>query len=52
MKATLVTLIRHAQPDFSVRDDRTRPLTEAGRRDSHRVVSALAGQRIDRIERW
>ena len=46
---TTVYFIRHAQSDPSVHDDRTRPLTEAGLRDSQLVTACLSGRGISRI---
>lgn len=46
---TTVYFIRHAQSDFSVKDDRSRPLTERGLRASRAVTRALAGRRLDRL---
>ena len=46
---TTVYLIRHAQSDVSVKDDRSRPLTERGLRASHAVTRALVGRRLDRL---
>lgn len=46
---TTVYFIRHAQSDTTVRDDRTRPLTETGLRDSHLVTACLSSKGIDHI---
>lgn len=46
---TTVYFIRHCQSDFSVRDDRSRPLTERGLWASRLVTRALAGRRLDRL---
>ena len=46
---TTVYFIRHCQSDFSVKDDRSRPLTEKGLRASRLVTRALAGRRLDRL---
>ena len=46
---TVVYFIRHAKPDFSVKDDRLRPLTESGLSASLEVTRALKGHRLDRI---
>ncbi len=46
---TTVYLIRHCQSDFSVKDDRSRPLTEKGLRASGLVTRALTGRRLDRL---
>ncbi len=44
---TSVYFVRHAQPDRTVQDDRTRPLTEEGLRDSIAVADLLQGRNID-----
>ena len=36
--------VRHAQPDYSVHDDLTRPLTEKGMRDCALVTDFSHGQ--------
>lgn len=41
--------VRHAQPDFSVRDDLTRPLTPQGLKDREKVTSLLSSRQIDVI---
>ena len=41
--------VRHAQPDYSVHDDLTRPLTEKGMRDCALVTAFLADKSIDRV---
>lgn len=46
---TTVYFIRHAKPDFSVKDDRLRPLTGSGLKASLGVTRALDGHKIDRI---
>lgn len=46
---TTVYFIRHAQSDSTVHDDRTRPLTEAGLKDSHLVTACLSGKGISHI---
>ena len=46
---TTVYFIRHAQSDSTVRDDRTRPLTEEGLKDSHLVTACLSGKGISHI---
>ena len=46
---TTVYFVRHAQPDYTVKDDRQRPLTEAGLQASLGVAKALDGRRLDRI---
>lgn len=44
---TSIYFVRHAKPDYSWYRDRTRPLTEEGRRDSEKVVSALKDIQLD-----
>ena len=44
---TSVFFVRHAQPDQTCRDDRTRPLTLVGLKDSLLVTEALVNVRID-----
>ncbi|MBD5129683.1 MAG: histidine phosphatase family protein [Ruminococcaceae bacterium] len=46
---TKVYFVRHAQSDSSVHDDRARPLTEDGRRDSKAVAWLLSGRNISYI---
>lgn len=46
---TEVFFVRHAQPDFSVRDDRTKPLIKDGIRDSEAVTRILSDKGIDFI---
>ncbi len=41
--------VRHAEPDFSREDDRTRPLSSAGSADCSMVTSALHGIPINRF---
>lgn len=43
---TKVHFVRHAQSDNTVRESRTRPLTEAGRRDSRAVTWVLKDRDI------
>lgn len=38
---TRVYFVRHAQPDHAWEDDRTRPLTKEGRKDSRKVLLIL-----------
>lgn len=38
---TRIYFVRHAQPDKSVKDDRTRPLTQKGLTDSALVIDIL-----------
>ena len=44
---TRVYFVRHAQPDHSNPDDRNRPLTEEGKKDSELVLKVLENERID-----
>lgn len=44
---TRVYFVRHAQPDHDWEEDRTRPLTEEGRKDSAMVVEFLKDRKID-----
>ena len=46
---TTVYFVRHAQSDASIHDDRTRPLTEAGLKDSHLVTACLSSRGISHI---
>jgi 2,3-bisphosphoglycerate-dependent phosphoglycerate mutase len=46
---TTVYLVRHAQPDYSIRDDRSRPLTEKGRLDTDKVTAALKDRDITAV---
>ncbi|WP_297951876.1 histidine phosphatase family protein [uncultured Lactobacillus sp.] len=44
---TTVYFVRHAQPDLSVHDDLTRPLTKKGLQDRERVVNYFRDKGID-----
>lgn len=44
---TTIYFVRHAQPDFTWDEDRTRPLTAEGLADSEKVYEALADIRLD-----
>jgi 2,3-bisphosphoglycerate-dependent phosphoglycerate mutase len=44
---TRIYFVRHAQPDKSVKDDRTRPLTQKGLTDSALVIDILKDKGID-----
>ncbi|MBO5071925.1 MAG: GNAT family N-acetyltransferase [Eubacterium sp.] len=44
---TRVYFVRHAQPDHGWEEDRTRPLTEEGKRDSKIVLDTLGEKKID-----
>ena len=44
---TRVYFVRHAQPEHDWEDDRTRPLTEEGKKDSAIVLGFLKDKKID-----
>lgn len=44
---TNVYFVRHAQPEHGWEDDRTRPLTQEGKRDCHIVLEFLKDKEID-----
>ncbi|MBE5813950.1 MAG: histidine phosphatase family protein [Clostridiales bacterium] len=44
-----IYLIRHAQSNPAIRDDRTRPLTAEGLRDTHLITACLRDRGIARI---
>lgn len=44
---TKVYFVRHAQPEHMWEDDRTRPLTEEGKRDSKLVLDFFKDKKID-----
>lgn len=44
---TRVYFVRHAQSDHELKDERTRPLTEDGKRDSAIVLEFLKNQKIN-----
>ena len=44
---TRVYFVRHAQPDHDWKEDRTRPLTEEGKKDSAIVLEFLKDKKID-----
>lgn len=46
---TTVYFIRHAQSDSSHREDRTRPLTQAGIRDSRLITACIGSRGISHI---
>lgn len=46
---TKIYFVRHAQPDFSWEDDRTRPLTQEGRDDSRMVLNFFQDKKIDKF---
>jgi 2,3-bisphosphoglycerate-dependent phosphoglycerate mutase len=39
--------VRHAQPEHSWKEDRTRPLTDTGLEDSKKVLDVLKNLKID-----
>lgn len=43
---TKIYFVRHAEPDFSVKDDMIRPLTERGTKDTKKVTSSLIDKDI------
>ncbi len=44
---TKVYFVRHAQPEYAWEEDRTRPLTDEGRRDTEIVLDFLKDKEID-----
>lgn len=46
---TTVYFVRHAQPDFSIRNNQSRPLTKEGLLDSFKVTELLQNKQIDII---
>lgn len=44
-----IYLLRHARPDFSVHEDRIRPLSKEGMIEAKRACDFLAGEGIERI---
>ena len=44
---TRIYFVRHAQPEHSWEDDRTRPLSEEGKKDSKIVLDFLKDKKID-----
>lgn len=44
---TRIFFVRHAQPDHSFCDDRTRPLTSEGEADAKKVLEVLSDKNID-----
>ena len=44
---TRVYFVRHAQPEHNWKEDRTRPLTEEGKKDSAIVLEFLKDKKID-----
>lgn len=43
---TKVYFVRHAQPDYSIRDDRKRPLTDEGKNDTRAVAELLKSRGV------
>lgn len=46
---TNIYFVRHAEPDFSIKDDMMRPLTDKGMADTKRVTKALKNRNIKAI---
>lgn len=46
---TLIYFVRHAEPDFSIKDDMTRPLTQKGMEDAKKVATILADKGITKV---
>lgn len=46
---TRIYFVRHAEPDFSIRDDMTRPLTEKGTADARKVTAVLLDKGISAV---
>lgn len=44
---TRIYFVRHAQPEFAWKEDRTRPLTEEGKTDSKAVLEFLKDKNVD-----
>ncbi|OPJ56627.1 2,3-bisphosphoglycerate-dependent phosphoglycerate mutase [Clostridium oryzae] len=44
---TVIYFIRHAEPDYSVHDDASRPLTEKGKEDALKVAAYLKDKDIE-----
>lgn len=44
---TTIYFVRHAQSDHSINDEKLRPLTEEGRKDSKKVTEILLDKHID-----
>lgn len=49
MNDTVIYLVRHAQSDFSVREEMLRPLTSKGWEDRLKVTECLRGEAIEAI---
>lgn len=46
---TEVYFVRHAQPDYSISDDRLRPLTDEGKNDTRAVAELLRSRGVEYI---
>lgn len=46
---TRVYFVRHAEPDHDWEDDRTRPLTEEGQKDTSKVLDFLKDKEVERF---
>ena len=46
---TDVYFVRHAQPDFSIKDDAIRPVSEKGMEDTKKVTYTLINKNITAI---
>ena len=44
---TVIYFVRHAQPDFSMQDDKERPLTDEGKNDTKKVLEFFKDKKID-----
>lgn len=44
---TVVYFVRHAQPDFSVQNEKERPLTDEGRNDTRKVLEFFKDKKVD-----
>lgn len=44
---TNIYFVRHAEPDFSIKDDLSRPLSEKGAADAKKVTNALINRNIN-----
>ncbi len=47
IEVTRIFFVRHAQPEHTWEDDRTRPLTEEGKKDSRLIAELLKDKAID-----
>lgn len=46
---TTVYFIRHAEPDFEVKEDEVRPLTNKGLKDANRLIDFFSDVEIDKV---